>query len=71
MDNSNAKEESKINLSSNSDVFSSPSISTPPTMLAWCSIKNNKISVIDLETKQNYVTFDGARIQDTSKYEIL
>jgi ribonuclease HI len=64
-------EESKINPSSNSVVISSPLISTPPTLLAWCSHVNNKISVIDLEAKQNYVTFDGARISDKGKYEIF
>ncbi len=52
--------------------ISLPLISTPLTSLAWCSDKNNKISVIDLEYKQNYVTFDGARISETgSKYQIL
>ncbi len=45
-------------------------ISTPPTWLAWCSWAN-KIDVIDLETKQDYATFDGASISDTGRYEIL
>jgi hypothetical protein len=66
-----AIEESKINPPSNSVITDSLFISTPPTLLAWCSGTNNKISVIDLETKENYVTFDGARISDTGKYEIL
>jgi hypothetical protein len=46
-------------------------ISTPSTLLAWCSYENNEISVIDLETKQNYATFVGARISDIGKYQIL
>jgi hypothetical protein len=71
MGNQIANEESKINLSPNSVVVSSPVISTPPTLLAWCSNNNNKISAIDLETKQNYVTIDGAMITETCKYEIL
>ncbi len=31
----------------------------------------NKIRIIDLKTKKNYVTFDGASISDRGKYEIL
>ncbi len=46
-------------------------ISTSPTLLAWCSYERNQVSIIDLETKQNFVTFDGARINYKSKYEIL
>jgi hypothetical protein len=60
-------EESKTNLPSNSVTIDPPLISTPPTLLACCSIVNNKISI----TKQNYVTFDGAKISNPSKFEIL
>ena len=31
-------------------------------LIAWCSFVNNKIRVDDLETKQEYVQFDGARL---------
>lgn len=34
----------------------------PPTLLAWSSGYNNKISVIDLDTKQSYASFDGVQI---------
>jgi hypothetical protein len=63
-----AFEESKINITSNSVIIDSPLTSAPPTLLAWCSNENNKISIIDLETKRNYVTFDGVRISDASKH---
>ncbi len=68
MGNEIGKKESKFNLSSNSVFVNSPFISTPPTLLAQCTSGTNKISIIDLETKQNYVTFDGTRISDNSKY---
>ncbi len=61
------KEKSKINQSFNSVFVNLLFISTPATLLAWCSYDNNSISVIDLETKQNYVTFDGAKISGTGK----
>ncbi len=66
-----AKEKSKINQSSNSVFVNSLFISTSSTLLAWCSYETNQINVIDLETKQKYVTFNGARISDTGKYEII
>ncbi len=69
MGNRIAKEESQINLSSNSDVVSSPLLSTSSTLLAWCSAGNSKISVIDLKTKRKYVAFDGASISHRGKYE--
>lgn len=46
-------------------------ISTPPTLLAWCSDDKNKINVIDLKTKQSYATVDGARINKTGKFHYL
>jgi hypothetical protein len=64
-------EESKTNQLPDSITVDSSSISTAPTLLAWCSQVNNNISVIDIETKQDYVTFDGARISDTGISEIL
>ncbi len=71
MESQSAKEKSKIDKSFNSVFVSSPLISTSPTLVAWSSYKNNMISVIDLKTKQKYLTFDGAMINDASKYQIL
>ncbi len=61
-----SKKKSEIYRPSNSALESSASISNPPTLLAWCSHKNNQISVIDLKKNKNNVTFDGAKISDTS-----
>ena len=36
-----------------------------PTLLAWCSNVNNKISIADFATKQIYASFDGAKITTT------
>ena len=30
-----------------------------PTLLAWSSMKNNQISIVELETKQKFGKFDG------------
>lgn len=36
----------------------------PSQLLAWCSYPNNKISVIDLETKEGYDQFDGVQLNN-------
>ena len=35
-------------------------------LLAWCSYKNNKISIVELETKQEFTNFDGAKLNKTN-----
>lgn len=37
----------------------------PPTSrcFAWSTRKNNRIKVVDLDTKQEYMSFDGAKIR--------
>ena len=37
---------------------------TSPTLLAWSSIQENKISIVDLETKQEFVNFDGIQFKN-------
>ena len=32
------------------------------SLLAWCSGDTNKIDVIDIDTKQSYASFDGAKV---------
>ncbi len=34
-----------------------------PKLLAWCSYEDNKISIVELETKEEYTNFDGAQIE--------
>ena len=34
-----------------------------PTLLAWCSKRDNKINVVDLNTKQKIVSFYGAQLK--------
>ena len=36
-----------------------------PTLLAWCSSRTNTIDIVDLNTKQNYASFDGVKVSDT------
>ena len=36
---------------------------SPPSLLAWSYPKTNEINVIELETKQNYASFEGVRIK--------
>lgn len=42
-----------------------------PTLLAWCSAYSNKISIIELESKQDYASFDGLPTKDSSKISIF
>lgn len=37
-------------------------IPLPPTLLAWCSMSDNNISIIDLESKQSYANFEGVQL---------
>lgn len=34
----------------------------PPTLLAWSSQCNNKISIVELETKREFASFDGVKL---------
>ena len=36
---------------------------TSPTVLAWCSFQTNKITIVDLEAKQEFVSFYGVRLR--------
>ena len=36
----------------------------PSKLLAWCSLRANKVQISDLETNQDYVRFDGVRYYD-------
>ena len=36
------------------------------TLLTWSSWKENKISVVEIETKQEYSTFDGVQPNETN-----
>ena len=44
--------------------FSIESTPSAPKLLAWCSGVNNKISIIELETKQEFVNFDGVKLSE-------
>ena len=41
-------------------------LSSKPKLLAWCSHKNNKINIVELETKQDFANFDGVNSQFSS-----
>ena len=32
-------------------------------LLAWSSDKNNRIRIVELETKQEFVSFDGVQLK--------
>ena len=34
------------------------------TLLAWFSGKNNKIRIVELESKQEYANFDGVKLSN-------
>ena len=53
------------------DMVNLQSTSPCSTLLAWCSNEDNKISIIDLETKQNYASLDEAKISDQRRFHIL
>ena len=45
---------------SRQDEATNSAVSTAsPTLLAWSSMKNNQISIVELETKQKLGKFDG------------
>src|SRR5690348_13908601 len=37
-------------------------------LLAWCSYDNNMIKIIEVESKQEYATFDGVQLKDNSNF---
>ena len=39
--------------------------SNPPKLIAFCSFKENNITVVDIETKENYANFQGATLQSS------
>ena len=44
--------------------FSIESISCNPKLLAWSSYWDNKISIIELETKEEFANFDGVKLNE-------
>ena len=36
---------------------------SPPTLLAWSSQYSNKISIVELESKQEFSKFDGVKLK--------
>ena len=63
-----------LNKNENSDGFQIPSKIrdiTPPKLLAFCSRDTNKVSVTNLETKQNYASFDGVRLSNIGNMFVL
>ena len=36
--------------------------STSPTLLAWSSSRNHKISIVELETNQEFANFEGVKL---------
>ena len=40
-------------------------ISSKPKLLAWCSYRTNKISIVELETKQEFTNFNGVKLSKT------
>ena len=42
-----------------------------PTFLAWCSVKKNKIDIVDVNTKESYASFDGAKVSYEGKIQFF
>ena len=42
-----------------------------PTLLAWCSKDANKIDIVDLNTKESYASFDGAKVSYEGKIQFF
>ena len=40
--------------------------STSPTLLAWSSDFENKIRIVELETKQEFANFNGVKLNNSS-----
>ena len=36
----------------------------PSKLIAWCSDQSNKISILNLDTKQEYVSFEGVKLNN-------
>ena len=43
----------------------------PPKLVAWCSDVSNQINIMDLDTKQEFATFDGVQVSNPGKITIL
>ena len=46
---------------------------SPQNLVAFCSYRNNKISIYDIETEQEYAQFDGAslKVSERTLYLVL
>ena len=47
------------------DPFEIENIPSQPKLLAWSSWMDNKINIAELETKQEFTNFDGAKLNKT------
>ena len=47
-------------------LFKIENISSKPKLLAWCSQRNNKISIVELETQQEFANFVEVALKDTN-----
>ena len=43
-------------------LFLIETIDATPKLIAWSSILNNKISIVELDTKQEFANFDGVKL---------
>ena len=45
--------------------FEIDNISSQPKLLAWCSQWENKISIVEIETQQEFANFNGVKLNKT------
>ena len=55
-----------ISLSLHQSSVEIENIPSQAKLLAWCSYDNNKISIVEIETQQEFANFDGVKLNETS-----
>lgn len=62
---------------SNTTIVSSNSLNflyienAPPELLAWCPYDSNIINIVEIEKQQSYASFEGVKIINMGKSQIL
>ena len=46
--------------------FEIENIPSKPKLLAWSADENNKISIVEIETQQEFANFDGVKLKKGS-----